>query len=54
MDELHLHVAPVLIGQGTRLFDHLPDRMVELEPAGVVDTPGMTHLSFRIPRTQKG
>ena len=54
VDELHLHVAPVLIGQGTRLFDHLPDRMVELESTGVVDTPGMTHLSFRFPRAQKG
>ncbi|MFL6115998.1 MAG: dihydrofolate reductase family protein [Catenulispora sp.] len=54
IDELHLHIAPVLIGQGTRLFDNLPDRMVELEPAGLIDAPGMTHLSFRSPRTQQG
>jgi dihydrofolate reductase len=54
VDELHLHISPVLIGQGTRLFDNLPDRMVELEPAGLQDAGGVTHLSFRIPHSQQG
>jgi dihydrofolate reductase len=54
IDELHLHIAPVLIGQGTRLFDGLPDRMTELEPVRVIDAPGATHLSFRFPHPQKG
>jgi hypothetical protein len=43
-----VHIAPVLLGQGTRLFDHLPDRVVELERFRVVDSPDATHLSFRI------
>ncbi|MBS2536288.1 dihydrofolate reductase family protein [Catenulispora sp. NF23] len=54
VDELHLHVTPVLIGQGTRLFDGLPDRLVELEPLRVIDAAGVTHLSFRLPRSQRG
>jgi dihydrofolate reductase len=51
IDELHLHLAPVLLGQGTRLFEDQPDRITELERFHVVDGTDATHLSFRIPRT---
>jgi dihydrofolate reductase len=54
IDELHLHIAPVLLGRGTRLFDNLPDRMVELERFRVLESPDATHLSFRIPRIAAG
>jgi dihydrofolate reductase len=48
VDELHIHIAPVLLGQGTRLFDHLPDGIVELDKYRVLDAADATHLSFRI------
>lgn len=54
IDELHLHVTPVLIGQGIRLFDDQPDRITELEPLRVIDASGVTHISYRIHRSQEG
>ena len=48
VDELQLHVVPVLFGSGTRLFDHfLPDH-IRLQVAEVVDTPTATHIRYRI------
>jgi dihydrofolate reductase len=50
VDEIRLHVVPVLLGAGTRLFERsLPDR-VELEQIGLVATPNATHLTFRVQR----
>ncbi|HEY4281243.1 MAG TPA: dihydrofolate reductase family protein, partial [Conexibacter sp.] len=49
VDELQIHVAPVMLGGGVRLFDTLP-RLVELEPAQVVASPKAAHLYYRIPK----
>jgi dihydrofolate reductase len=46
LDELHLHVAPVLLGSGERLFDGVSG--VELESLSVTGSPGAAHLSYRI------
>ena len=49
VDELRLHVAPLLLGAGTALFEpgHGPDR--ELEVVRAVTTPLATHWTFRLP-----
>jgi len=46
MDEIHVDVAPLLLGNGVRLFDHLNIAPIELESIRVVDAPGVTHLGF--------
>jgi dihydrofolate reductase len=48
LDEVHLDLAPVLLGGGVRLFDHLKVAPVELERIRVVETPDVTHLHFRV------
>ncbi len=48
LDEFHLTVAPVLLGEGVRLFDHLGSEPIHLERTRTLETPGATHLSFRV------
>jgi dihydrofolate reductase len=48
IDELSIHLVPVLFGSGTRMFEHLGDQHVQLENAGAVQTPSATHLRFRV------
>jgi dihydrofolate reductase len=50
LDELRIHLAPVLLGDGTRLFDRVGAERVQLESTSVIDAPGATHLTFRISR----
>jgi dihydrofolate reductase len=47
LDELELNVAPVLLGDGARLFDNLGDVQVQLEQVRAVEAPGVTHLKYR-------
>ena len=50
VDELSIHLVPVLFGGGTRMFEHLGDEHIQLETVDVVETPAATHLRFRIAR----
>jgi dihydrofolate reductase len=48
LDELELHVVPVLLAGGARLFDNLADAEVRLEQVRAVEAPGVTHLKYRL------
>jgi dihydrofolate reductase len=48
LDELELHVAPVLLGDGARIFGSLGDVDVRLEQVRAVEAPGVTHLKYRV------
>jgi dihydrofolate reductase len=48
LDELQLHVIPVLFGDGTRLFEDLGGRRIELKRTSTIDTPGATHFRFSV------
>jgi len=47
-DVLRLHVAPVVLGDGTRLFPAEPARAVEVELVDAVSTPAAQHLTYRV------
>ena len=48
LDEIHIDLVPVLLGNGIRLFDHLGTGPIELESPRVTEAPGVTHLTFRV------
>jgi dihydrofolate reductase len=50
LDEMQIHIAPLLLGGGIRLFDQLGDAKIELEKTRVIDSPQVTHLRFRVVR----
>ena len=50
LDELHLDFVPVIYGDGVRFLDDFADGPVRLERMRLVDTPAVTHVSFRVLR----
>lgn len=47
-DEMRIHLVPVLLGEGIRLFEHLGSQQIELERTRVIESPGVTYLRFRV------
>jgi dihydrofolate reductase len=51
LDEIEIHLIPVLLGQGRRLFDNLSPEHIELERIRVLEgEAGTTHLRYRVIR----
>ena len=52
LDELYLHIVPVILGAGERLFEDVGDPV--LEPIKVVASPAVTHIKYRIAKKVSG
>ena len=48
LNELELHVVPILLGDGARLLDNLGVKEVRLEQVRAVEAPGVTHLKYTV------
>lgn len=48
VDEIQLHIANILLGAGRPLFANIGDSQIKLERTGVVTTPVVTHVRYKI------
>jgi dihydrofolate reductase len=51
IDEIELHVVPLLLGAGERLFENLNGADIRLEPVRTLEGRGVTHLKYRVARS---
>ena len=47
VDELNLHIAPVVIGAGLRLFDGVPPGELDLVQTSLTDARGVAHVTYK-------
>jgi len=51
LDELELHVVPVLLGQGRRMFDNLAPGHIDLQRTRIIEgEDGVTHMHYHVQR----
>jgi dihydrofolate reductase len=50
VNEMHLHLVPILLGGGIRLFEDFDATGIELRKVGLVETPGVIHLRLEVQR----
>jgi dihydrofolate reductase len=48
LDEMQIHLAPILLGGGVRLLDNLDPGKVGFELTRVIESPAVTHLRYRV------
>lgn len=53
VDELHIGIMPVLLGQGLKFFDHLNAAQIQLEKIKVIETGARTDIVFRVLRKRE-
>jgi dihydrofolate reductase len=46
VDEFELHIVPILLGDGERLFEHVD--ALKVEQVRAIDAPGVTHIKYRV------
>jgi riboflavin biosynthesis pyrimidine reductase len=47
IDEFQLHIAPMLLGGGVRLFEQAPANLT-VESTRVIESPRVAHLKYRV------
>jgi dihydrofolate reductase len=50
LDQIQVSIAPLLLGGGVRLFDHLGGELIALEQTRVIPSDGVTHIRYRVLR----
>lgn len=50
VNEIQVSVVPLLLGGGVRLFNHIGANPIRLEQVRVIESDGVTHLRYRVPR----
>jgi hypothetical protein len=45
---MEIHIVPLLLGSGARLFDNFDGRKVKLESIRTIAGPGVAHLKYRV------
>jgi dihydrofolate reductase len=48
LDELEIHLVPILLGGGIRLFEDLTSESFELRRIRSIESPGAIHLRFEV------
>lgn len=53
LDEMEIHLIPVLLGEGRRLFDGLGSAHIELDLVRRLDARDVTHLRYRVRHSEE-
>jgi dihydrofolate reductase len=48
LDEMQIHLIPILLGDGIRLFEDLDPEGIELRRTSSIETPSATHFRFEV------
>ena len=48
LDEMQIHLIPILLGDGTRLFEDLGPEGIDLRRTSSIETPSATHFRFEV------